>query len=42
MVLQGIVWIRPPPLEKGGEGGFKMKDATLLKENRKIRRGMDI
>jgi hypothetical protein len=28
LVLQGIVWISPP-LEKGGEGGFKRKYAVL-------------
>lgn len=41
MVLQGIVWIRPPFGKGGGEGRFKRKDATLLKEERKIGRGMD-
>jgi hypothetical protein len=31
-----------PPFGKGGIGGFKKKDATLLKEKRKVGRGIDI
>jgi hypothetical protein len=37
MVLQGIVWIKPPPFPKGGEGGFKKKDATKGMSLRVIR-----